>query len=71
MIKQIVNIEAIKLARQVFREFNRLDLSQVELYENGKPLPVTSDMIDEFKFCGLNNENFVDMRWWEPRKEIS
>ena len=62
---QQVPIEPIQQATAVIDEFNRLDLSKVVLTEGGKPLPVTAKMLEEFRFVGFTNKNFVELRWWE------
>ncbi len=64
-MKKIVHIEAVKLALHVLADFNALDLTQVELYENEKLLPITPEILDDFRFCGLSNRDFVERRWWQ------
>jgi hypothetical protein len=67
--KQVVYIESLKLAHEVIREFNQLDLREVTLCENAQPLPITPEMLEEWRFMGLNNDTYIKHRYWESRPE--
>ena len=68
--KEHIDIESIRLALRVLAHFDKIDLENVELHENGIPLHYAGDKIqilDNFKFTGLSNRSFVDMQFWlEP-----
>lgn len=63
--KMRYDIEKLNAARDVIRAFNSLDLAAVELYENGKPISVSPELRDEWRFIGLTNACFVECRFWE------
>lgn len=68
--KKVVDISALKLALQIIANFNALNLHNVELVDNGVPINVTPEMIDNFKFTGLSNKDFVAMEWWNDAESI-
>jgi len=69
--KTIVDIEEIKEALDVIAEFDKLNLNEVELHENGEPIQIPEGYLEEFKFCGLCNRNFIEMEWWKiPPEEF-
>ena len=61
----IYDIEVLQHHMNEIAKFNKLDLSKVKLREGGKEIPVTQEKLDEFKFVGLNNVSFVELRFWE------
>lgn len=63
--KQRVDIIAVNLAFAVFRYFDNLNLNDIVLTEDGTPLPISDEMLDEWKFVSLPNSAFVEMRIWE------
>ena len=62
MIIDIEDIDRIIKARQ---EFNKLDLADVEFYQDGIKLDIPKEVIGEFKFTGLSPISFVEIRYWE------
>lgn len=64
-MKQIVNIEAVKLAYAVLEEFNKLNLYDVNLYENGVQIPITNKILDSWRFVGMSNSSFVETEFWK------
>lgn len=41
-------------------EINKCDLSEIEVYgKDGKKIEITNEMIDEWRFIGLNNTDFI------------
>ena len=70
MIVPVIRIEPIKHALAIIAEFNRIDLAEVALEENGLLLPVTAAHVDSFRITGLSNKDFIDMRFWETAESI-
>jgi hypothetical protein len=58
--KRRVDVEHIRSLRAQLRAVNNLDLDQIEFYENGKPLKVQPEAIEDWKFTGLNNADFIE-----------
>lgn len=58
-MRRRIDVETIELALRVLGDLNRLDLCDVDFYRDGKLVPVTAAEIDEFKFTGLSNRDFV------------
>lgn len=56
-----VPIEPIRELLQKLQEFNDLDLKEVQLTENGVPIPVS----DDWRFIGLSNAAFVELEYWK------
>lgn len=61
MSKTVVNVEDILAAHEVIAAFNRLDLREVELRRSGQPIAVTGKQLEDFRFTGLNNRDFILM----------
>lgn len=64
-----INIEGVKLAIEVIREFNALNLNMVDLCEDGKLIPITQAQLKEWDFVGMGNKTFVECRFWEETVE--
>jgi hypothetical protein len=64
-----IDIEKIRALREELRAFNRLPLDEVEFYENGKPMNIPPSIVEEFKFTGLNNADFIDTEFWKEQRE--
>jgi hypothetical protein len=58
-VRRRIDVETIELALRVLGDLNRLDLRDVDFYRDGEPVPVTAEQLDEFKFTGLSNRDFV------------
>lgn len=55
-----IDIAPVEAAIEVIREFNRLDLADVDLYRGDEKLPVDRKTLDGWKFIGLSNKDFLD-----------
>jgi len=60
-----VAVEYIKWLQEERAKINRVDLSDLEFYENGIKLEVSKKDLDEFKFTGLNNPDFAITEWYK------
>jgi hypothetical protein len=61
----VVEINDILQALKDRRDFNRLDLSEVEFTKDGEPVAFTAEELDEWKFTGLSNVDFIASRFDE------
>lgn len=62
-------IERIDALLFELAEFDSHQLKDIILTQNGEPIPIPSETIDEFRFVGLCNHSFVEMRYWEEVSE--
>lgn len=63
--KPRVSIDEVANAHKLLVEFNRLDLRNVVLTENGKVLQIPPEKLEEWHFIGMSNDAFVESRFWE------
>jgi hypothetical protein len=54
-----VDVEYAKHLRAELKKINAVPLDEIEWYENGKKLEIEKDLIEEWKFTGLNNVDFI------------
>lgn len=54
-----VDIEHIKYLKSEFKKINKVPLEKIEFYEKSKLLKIDKSLIEEFKFVGLNNVDFI------------
>lgn len=48
------------------REINRQDLTNIDFVDdNGKVIKVDKKIVDEFRFCGLNNCDFITSEFYK------
>ncbi len=64
-----VNIERIMALRQELGKINREPIENIDFYENGSKIEIPKEAIEQFKFTGLSNVDFVLCRFWEPALE--
>ncbi|CAG7581206.1 MAG: hypothetical protein SLAVMIC_00727 [uncultured marine phage] len=57
--KVSISIEEIQELHKRMREINSHDLSDIEFTEDGIPIDIDPKIIEQFKFCGLNNKDFI------------
>jgi hypothetical protein len=54
-----VNIEHIKYLKSEQRKINKIPLESIKFYEKGKLLKIDKSLVNEFKFTGLANIDFI------------
>lgn len=54
-----VTIEEILEMQQRRSEINSIDIKDIEWYENGVKIEVHSESLDEWRFTGLSNTDFI------------
>jgi len=59
----VVSIEEIKALREKLAEINRVDLESITFTENGEVVKIDQRYIDEWKYIGLNNVDFILMEF--------
>jgi hypothetical protein len=63
--KRKVSVEYIKDLLKSINEFNSLDLHDIQLVENGIPLVISDDILNEWRFIGLTNTSFIELEFWK------
>lgn len=59
-----VNIERIKELRAELNEINSVDIEDIEFYENGEKVDVPQEHINNWRFIGLNNIEFITTEFY-------
>jgi hypothetical protein len=59
-----VAVEEIDDIHRQLNEFNSLDLGKISLTENGVPIEITQEILDDWRMVGMSNSMFVEMRFW-------
>jgi hypothetical protein len=54
-----IDIDRIKAIYMEIRVFREADLKDIEFFENGEPVKVNPKLIEEWKYTGLSNLEFV------------
>jgi len=54
-----VNVEYIQHLKAELRKINEVPFEQLEFYENDVKLDIPQEVLDDWKFCGLNNADFI------------
>ena len=54
-----VAIEYIEWIAEERAKINRAELEDIEFFKEGMKLDISQKKINEFKFCGLNNIDFI------------
>ena len=64
-----VDVERVHALKEELAVINRTPLEEIEVYEDGKRVDIPQDVIDDWKFIGLNNSDFVNMEFWKGAEE--
>jgi hypothetical protein len=64
-----IPVEPIEQAIEVLSNFNKLKLKDIQLTRGGVPFPMKH--LDNFRFTGLSNKNYVDMAWYDDASHRS
>lgn len=54
-----IDVEYVKKIQAERKRINDLELKDIEWYENGKKLDIDPEVLEEFKFTGLCNTDFI------------
>lgn len=66
--KIVVNIERILALKAELRRVNAVELRDIEFVYCGKPVAVDPQAIEEWRFTGLNNTDFIEFLDMETGK---
>lgn len=66
---RVLVAEVISIMERL-EEINNTPLSDIEWIYAGKVLPISEDVIEEWRFMGLSNKDFVNFRIMELLEEI-
>jgi hypothetical protein len=58
-VKHRISVEWIRLLQESRAIINSFDLHNIEFTENGKVIDIPKRVIDDFKFTGLSNIDFI------------
>jgi hypothetical protein len=58
-MKKRINIEDVEKLLEERRKINIIPFENIEWYKNGKKLILNPKILEEYKFMGLNNTDFV------------
>lgn len=67
-----VNIEHIKYLKSELMKINKVPLEKIEFYEKDKLLKIDKSLIEEFKFVGLTNVDFIMTDfYWDNKSKVN
>lgn len=55
----VVNIEVVERYLAVIEEINKIPLEEIEWQRDGEKLEVSKELIEYWKFVGMNNTYFM------------
>jgi len=55
----IVDIDYIKERKKQLDMINSVDLDKLEFYENGGRVEISKETLEQWKYIGLNNTDFI------------
>jgi hypothetical protein len=64
MAKPQYSVERIQSLLAELAEFNSHSLADVVLTQNGLPLPIPAEVLDEWRVVGMSNQCFVEIEYW-------
>lgn len=66
MIKpEIIDLDEVRSLVKRLKEINAINLLGCDFLENGKPVAVDLEVRREFKFAGLNNQDFIMLGFYK------
>jgi hypothetical protein len=57
--EKILDFNEVKRLHEAMAEFEKLDLHDCKFYKDGKEIEIPKEVIDDFAFTGLMNQDFV------------
>lgn len=55
-----INIEEVLDAQSTRNQINRLDIKDIEWYLDGEKVNISDETLEEWRFTGLSNTEFVN-----------
>ncbi len=65
-----INIEDVVALQNQRNAWNRVDLSNIEFYHEGKLITVSKEELDEWAFTGLMNTDYMSMKNWKTNESV-
>lgn len=62
--KTRVDIEDIRYINAKRVEINMLNLQDIVFYENGKPVEISEKVLEDFRYTGLSNIDFITSEFY-------
>lgn len=66
-----VNVERVLYLVEELAKINSVPLDELELHYDNAPLEVNPEVVDDFKFLGLNNVHFITSGYFENKEPRS
>lgn len=60
-----INLEEFDELIARFREINKAPLDELEIYQDGVRVVIPPKALEDYRFTGLSNRDFLEMRYWE------
>lgn len=61
-----IDIEEIKALQKRRKEINAIELADIDFYENGVKVVVSSPTVEDWNFVGLSNIDFIEHAEYAP-----
>ena len=55
-----INIEDILAAQTIRNQINKVDIKDIEWYLDGEKISIPDETLEEWRFTGLSNTDFVN-----------
>lgn len=68
--KKRVDVEEIRAIIEKYREMQKLDVNEVDLYENGIRIDVPQSLKDEWKYAGLCFCEYIEFEAYKIKGEL-
>lgn len=60
-----LDVELVKDLIDRISQINSYDIEQIDWYKDGIKLNIPEELINEFKFTGLSNKEFIGLNYYE------
>jgi hypothetical protein len=58
-MKARVDVEYVRFLKEELAAFNKLELSEIQFYEDDREVDISDEVLKEWQFTGLNNADFI------------
>ena len=59
-----VDIERIHALKAELNKINSVDIADITFMENGEPVKIDADLLEKWRFVGLNNADFISTDYY-------
>jgi phage pi2 protein 07 len=60
-----LDIETVRKLLELYRAISRLDVKNVDFYENGMKVDISQSILDEWRFIGLSLPMFIETDFYK------